>query len=120
MLKYSSQGGMLNFSINTKNLNEAQIRVIRMVNSVLLELLNSNNEAQFFEKSAELMRLSAIAIKQSNFNSMGPENHMTTSTATSEGVRIPYADQAIEFSIDNLFEIFSGVNPSNKLINFDN
>ncbi|MBF0298714.1 MAG: hypothetical protein HQK51_08340 [Oligoflexia bacterium] len=118
MLKYSSQGGILNLSINTKGLNEAQIRVIRMVNSVLLELLSSNNEAQFFEKSAELMRLSAITIKQSNFNNLNSEQSVIGHSL--DGPKIPYAEQAIEFSIDNLFEIFSGINLSNKLVNFDN
>lgn len=119
MLKYSSTGAILDLSINTKNLNEAQIRVIRMLNSILLELLNSNNEAQFFEKSAELMRLSAMAIKQSNFNSL--HSHVEHSSAmSSDGPKIPYAEQALEFSIDNLFEIFSGLGVSNKIVTFDN
>lgn len=92
-------------TIDTTHLTEAQIRQIKTLNTLLSQVLSTMNEGEFFDGSAEVMRLCAALIKQANFP-----------TLCAEQVNIPYAQQAIEYSVDLLQEQLG----ASKLITYDN
>ncbi|MES2849125.1 MAG: hypothetical protein V4685_08720, partial [Bacteroidota bacterium] len=66
-----------------EELSPAQIRLIKTINTLLVQVLTAPDEPEFFDGSAEFMRTCAGAIKQSNF---------TESLKSKDG--ISYADQA--------------------------
>jgi hypothetical protein len=95
----------IQIKLDVTELNPQQVRLIKTVNTLLVQMLSAPDEAEFFDGSAEFMKAAANAIKQSNFvdNAKGMTN-------------INFADQALEFAIDNLQENMQ----NNKIINFDN
>ena len=90
--------------INTSELSSAQIRSIKTLNVLLEHVLTAENEGEYFDGSAEVMRLCASLIKQSQF---------IQNTQLSD---IPYAKQALEFSVDMLQEQMTNM----KVVNYDN
>lgn len=103
--KFNSTEKQLNIKLDVEELSPAQIRLIKTINTLLLQVLTAPDEAEFFDGSAEFMRTCAGAIKQSNF---------TESLKSKDG--IPYADQALEFSLDSISDDIQNA----KLVNFDN
>jgi hypothetical protein len=91
--------------LDVAELSPSQIRLIKSINTLLVQVLTAPDETEYFEGSAEFLRTCAGAIKQSNF---------TETLKGKDG--IPYADQALEFSLDSISEDISGA----KLVNFDN
>jgi len=100
----SSKAKNLEISIHAAELNPAQIRLIKSINIVLTNVLTTGDEAEYFKSSSELMRMCASLIKQGNFS----ENNSMKG--------IPYADQALEFSVENICEHIT----NQKIISFDN
>ena len=100
-VKFNKKQAMLNVELDTSSLGPAQLRLVKSINAALARVLNSESEAEFFNGSAELMRLAASLIQQANFV---------------EGSEIPYADQVLEFSVDALQEQIS----SSKVVTYDN
>ena len=95
----------LNLSFDVSELTPAQVRQVKTLNALLIHLLKTAEENEFFDSSAEFMRISAALIKQANF------------TSGLKGVDdIPYADQALEYSLDVLQDFIS----SSKVITYDN
>lgn len=92
----------LQVKMNTEDLNPTQIRLIKSINALMAHVIVSDDENEYFETSADLMKKVAELIKHSNFS----ENNKT----------IEYGDQAIEFAIDFLHESMNG----NKIHNIDN
>ncbi|HLE12864.1 MAG: hypothetical protein A2504_13460 [Bdellovibrionales bacterium RIFOXYD12_FULL_39_22] len=96
---------ILPIEIETQDLTPSQIRLIKSLNSMLLHVITTDEESEFFEGSAEFMRMCAALIKQARF-----AEHL-------KGVDdIPYAEQALEYSMDLLQENFL----KSKIINYDN
>ena len=95
----------LNIEIDTNGLTPAQVRLIRSLNVMLTHLLVTDEEGEFFDGSAEFMRMCAALIKQSHFTErlLAEEN-------------IPYADQALEFAVDVLSEHMT----LSKVVQYDN
>lgn len=95
----------LNIEIDTTGLSPAQVRLIRSLNAMLTHLLVTDEESEFFDGSAEFMRMCASLIKQSHFTEMlmAEDN-------------IPYADQALEFAVDVLSEHMT----LSKVVTYDN
>ena len=90
--------------IDATELSAAQIRALKTLNMLLNHTLTTDAEGEFFDASSEAMRLCASLIKQANFiDDMSESN-------------IPYAQQALEFSIDILQDQMS----TSKVINYDN
>ena len=96
----------LTVEFDITELTPAQVRLIRSLNTVLAGLVTTDDEGEFFEASAEMMRACASLIKQSKF----------TSEASKQKKTIPYGDQALEYSIDTLQEQMSNA----KVITYDN
>lgn len=95
---------VVKIELNTEELTPAQVRLIRSINSLLTHVATTEDECEFFDGSAELMRALASMIQQANFNNSAQTN------------RINYADQAVEFSIDTVNEALK----MRKVISYDN
>lgn len=93
----------LNFDI--EGLTEAQIRMIKNVNSLLMDVLTTNDEDHFFEGSADFMRSCAAVIHECKF-----------SRSNQGKSSIPYGEQAVEYSMDILQEFIA----TSKLSQYDN
>ncbi len=96
----------LTIEFDISELTPAQVRLIRSLNTVLAGLVTTDDEGEFFEASAEMMRACASLIKQSKF----------TAEATKSKNTIPYGDQALEYSIDTLQEQIN----NSKVVTYDN
>jgi hypothetical protein len=88
--------------METEGLSSTQIRLIKNIHSLLAAVVTSEEEGEYFEASAELVKKAAELIKNSHF----PINHKN----------ISYGDQAIEFAVDSVNESMN----ENKMNNFDN
>jgi hypothetical protein len=88
--------------METEGLSSTQIRLIKNIHSLLAAVVTSEEEGEYFEASAELVKKAAELIKHSNF----PITHKN----------ISYGDQAVEFAIDSVNESIN----ENKMNNFDN
>jgi len=100
MQSLSQKDKELTLKLNTEGLTTTQVRLIKGIHCLIANVIASEEEGEYFEMSAELMKKAAELIKSSNF----PVNNK----------EIEYADQAVEFAIDTLNESIE------KLQNFDN
>ena len=78
----------LTLELDTSNLNELQVRLLKRAMALLDHVSHVDEEAEYFEASSELLRVVAQVIKFSNFNKGDSEIEM--------------ADQALEFCVDRL------------------
>jgi hypothetical protein len=101
----ATNDSILNLQIDTSELSPAQVRLIKSLNSLLLGVITTDDEAEFFDDSAEAMRICASLIQQSHFTQQFNADKA-----------IPYADQALEYSIDILQEQVS----QSKVMVYDN
>ncbi len=83
----------VNIELDTTELNAQQIRLIKSINHMLSHVLTTDDECDYFDASSDLMKMVASAVKQSNFTAYWANNK-----------NIPYAEQALEFSVDALAE----------------
>ncbi len=72
-------------NLNTEELDSVQIRLIKSMNALMTQLLTAEDEAEYFELSAALVKKSSEVIKASNF-SKSKNPHI--------------AKQALEFAFD--------------------
>ncbi|MCY4524307.1 MAG: hypothetical protein OXB84_06175 [Halobacteriovoraceae bacterium] len=91
--------------LETKELRPEQERLVRTLLMMVDSLSKAREEDAFFGNSAELMRLCAAVIKQSNFV-----------RETNSDNKIPYTEQVLEYSIDVLQECMN----TSKIISYDN
>lgn len=91
--------------VDVTELTESQVRLIKSINSMLTHVVTTECEDEFFEGSAEFMRMCASLIRQARFAS----NLKSSSD-------IPYADQALEYSMDLLQEHIL----KSRVVRFDN
>lgn len=78
---------------DSSELTPAQIRLIKRVHATLANVLTTDEESEYFEESAELLRICAHLIQNSHFSDDKIRNQ-----------NIPYAEQAIEYSVECLQE----------------
>lgn len=88
--------------LNTEGLTSTQVRLVKCIHSLLANVVSSEDESEYFESSAELLRKAAELIKHSNF--------------ALENKGMSYGDQAVEFAVDTLNESID----ENKIQNLDN
>jgi hypothetical protein len=96
---------LIRIEIDGSELTPNQVRLIRSLNTMLAHVMLTENEDEYFEGSAEFMRMCAALIKQARFT----ENLKDTSN-------IPYAQQALEYSMDVLQEYVTNA----KVVTYDN
>ena len=87
----------LNIKFDTTELNSSQIRLIKSICSMLNHVLTTDDECDYFDGSADLMKMVAGAVKQANF-----------STEWQANTDIPYAEQALEFCMDMVADQMHG------------
>lgn len=104
MATFKNERSTLKIEIDTTGMQPNQVRLLKTINSLLSNVINSDDESEYFELSAELMKQIASAIKQSHF----------TSDLKSNG--IPYAEQALEYSMDLMHEHMAG----KRVVSYDN
>jgi hypothetical protein len=101
----STKDKVIKIEIDGNDFTPQQVRLIRSLNTILTHVMATENEEEYFEGSAEAMRMCAALIKQAHF------------TEKLKGVdNISYAQQALEYSMDVLQEYVS----SSKVITYDN
>lgn len=101
----SLKSNTMKIELDTAELSTHQIRLIRSINAMLTHVSKCDDENEYFEGSAELMRMCAALISKANFNE-----------ETKKGATIPYAEQALEYSMDVLQEYMT----TSKVVNYDN
>lgn len=77
--------------VETHDLTPMQIRLLKNAHTLLVHVLAAEDEDEYFEASAQLLKQAAQVIKHANF-------------ASTNKTTIPYGEQAIEYSVDNLNE----------------
>ena len=103
MIKSYQNKDLLTIELNTAGLDQSQVRMVKTLNVVIEHVISTKYEDEYFEGSAEMIRLCASIIKQANFNTgVCPES-------------VPYSVQALEFSLDVLNEYIEKC----KVINYD-
>lgn len=88
--------------IDASEMSNAQIRTIKTLNHLIQHVITTDSESEYFDNSAEALRICASLIKQANF--------------TNRDGDIPYEEQVLEFSLDILQEHIS----SSKVVSYDN
>ena len=88
--------------METEGLTSTQVRLIKSVHALLATVVTADEEGEYFDASAELLRKTAELIKHSNY--------------AIENKQIAYGDQAVEFAVDFLNESMD----ENKIQNMDN
>lgn len=92
----------LHIKMDTQELTPTQVRLIKSINSLMVHVLTAEEEGEYFEFSAQLLKKTAEIIKHSHF--------------AAQNGRMPYGEQAVEFSVDFLNEVLD----QKKLDNLDN
>jgi hypothetical protein len=91
--------------LSLEGISESQKRLLKSLHHTIVHILTTKEESEYFEGSAEVMRMVASIIKQASFNTQLGINQ-----------KIPYAEQALEFSIDVLNDHIE----QSKIITYDN
>lgn len=91
--------------VNTTEMSAPQIRLIKTINTLLEQIVTTDDEAEYFDGSAEVMRMIASIIQQSNF----------VFDAINQS-SIHYDDQALEYSVDILQDFMN----NSKVVSYDN
>lgn len=104
MTEIKQEGNQVSVKFNTDKLGPNQVRLLKQISTMLDQVTSTEDEEVFFESSAELMRLCASIITQSRFAET--LIHMDN---------IPYAEQALEYSLEVLQEHIT----TSKVVNYD-
>ncbi|AUN96876.1 hypothetical protein DOM21_17440 [Bacteriovorax stolpii] len=101
----SLKNSMIKIEIDGSELTPQQVRLIKSLNTMLTHVLLTESEEEYFEGSAEFMRMCAALIKQARFTE-----------ELKDQSNIPYAQQALEYSVDVLQEYVT----ASKVVTYDN
>jgi hypothetical protein len=102
MQNLNQKNNELLITLNVEELTPTQVRLIKSVNSLMAHVLIAEEEGEYFEASAELLKKAAELIKHSSF------------AVDNKGMN--YGDQSVEFAVDFLNESIA----ENPLRNMDN
>lgn len=80
----------ITMKLNTEGLTPVQVRILKSLHSLMANVLTAEEEAEYFETSAELLKKTAELIKHSQF--------------ALQNKNMDYGDQAVEFAVDTLNE----------------
>ncbi len=85
--------------LNTENLNAAQMRLLKSMNALILQILTAEDESEYFELSASLLTKASEIITHSEFVNSKENSHLAT--------------QALEFAMDFFFDNLNQKNLGN-------
>ncbi len=100
-----NEKSQLTLELDTSELDPGQIRILKTINAIMLHVVKTEEESEYFEGSAELFKMIASLIGQSNFAKYWEEH-----------TDIPYAEQSLEYALEVLCEHI-GIS---KMISYDN
>jgi hypothetical protein len=101
----TSKDKTVQIEFDASELNPQQLRLIKSLNTMITHVLLTENEEEYFEGSAEFMRMCASLIKQARFTEQ-----------LKDQTNVPYAQQALEYSVDVLQEYVT----ASKVVTYDN
>lgn len=90
----------LTMKLDTETLTPAQVKILKSMHSLIANVLTTDDESEYFETSAELLKKATELIKHSQF--------------ATENKNMSYGEQAVEYAVDTLNE---GIQDK---MNFDN
>ena len=90
--------------LDTAGLNPATVRQLKSFINMMTHVLSTDQEGEYFDGSAEAIRLCASLIKQARFVDEASFNSS-----------IPYEEQALEYSLDVLAEHVA----NSKVVTYD-
>jgi hypothetical protein len=102
-VKATTEDETLKLEIDTKGMNPTQVRLLKSWNTLMAHVLLTHQEDEFFDGSAEVIRICAALVKQSNFASLTKSE-------------IPYAEQVLQYSMEILQEHME----EEKVVSYDN
>ena len=82
--------------MNVEEMSSVQVRLVKSLNYLMAHVLTAEDESEYFEASAELMKKAVELIKHADF--------------AKNNKNMDYAEQAVEFSVDFLNESMNGNN----------
>ena len=82
--------------LDTTEMTPTQIRLIKSVNGLLAHVLSADEEAEYFDASAELLKKAAEIIRHAQF--------------AEKNKSMGYGQQAVEYAVDFLNESFNDNN----------
>ena len=91
--------------LDISGLSESQQRLLRYINSALLHAITTADEGEYFDHTAQAMRIFSSLVRQADFVEKEAKGHS----------QIPYPTQALEFCIETIVDDIS----ENKTIVFD-
>jgi hypothetical protein len=101
----TSKDKTVQIEFDASELNPQQLRLIKSLNTMITHVLLTENEEEYFEGSAEFMRMCASLIKQARFTEQ-----------LKDQTNVPYTQQALEYSVDVLQEYVT----ASKVVTYDN
>lgn len=93
---------VITMKLDTEELSPIQLRLIKSIHSLMASVISTEEESEYFECGADLLKKAVELIKHSNF--------------AEENKKISYGTQAVEYALDSLNETIE--NESSK--HFDN
>jgi hypothetical protein len=81
--------------VDTRDMSPAQVRVLKQIHSLLVHTMTAEDEAEFFEATAQLFKQTAAFVGQAHF----AETHTAP---------IAYGEQAVDYAIDFLRDQLPG------------
>ena len=84
----------LTITLNTEELTPEQVRLLKAMSALMTNVLAADEESEYFEASAQLMKKAADLIRKSHF--------------ARDNKEMPYGEQAVEYAVDFLNETLSG------------
>jgi hypothetical protein len=84
----------ITITLNTEGLTAEQIRIMKAMSALMTNVLAADEEGEYFEASAQLMKKAAELIRKSQF--------------AKDQKQIPYGEQAVEYAVDFLNETLNG------------
>lgn len=99
----ATKKNVIHITVDANELSATQVRLLKSLNAMIQHVVTTNSESEFFDGSAECMRICASLIKQARF------------VEAFKADEIPYAEQALEYSIDVLQDQMS----AHKVVSYD-
>ena len=93
MSMFSKENQKPKIEIDTSKLRPSQIRLLKNLNEMLTHVITTKDEADFFDGSAEFMKIFAELVKGARFSSEREQFE-----------NIPYSQQVLEYAMDQLTE----------------
>jgi hypothetical protein len=94
MQSLTTKKSEITITLNTEDMTAEQVRILKAMSALMTNVLTSDEESEYFEASAQLMKKAAELIRKSHY----AHDHK----------QIPYGEQALEYAVDFLNDALNG------------